>query len=166
MPCAEAAQTGCSTSLLVSVSCANESHLQDISVTDVGHQHWIQAGVACNAESCAEMSCWDTLCVHWMHGCYKCKRMLLLNAIPSGLSWYAGLVSAVGRSNAPSCLQLAGLGHVTSASEWQELLRRCKGTDHLLNQLLNQRDQALHACLVTLQVRLRMLRSAHLVLHC
>lgn len=64
----------------------------------------------------------------------------------------AGLASPVGLSNAPSCIQVAGIDPAISAPGWQQLLQRCSAPDQALNQLLSQHDQALHACLGSMQV--------------
>ncbi|KAK9802038.1 hypothetical protein WJX73_005052 [Symbiochloris irregularis] len=62
-----------------------------------------------------------------------------------------GISNAVGRADAHTCLHVAGLEATTSAPGWQELLRQCRATDHLLSQLLSQHDHALHACLVSMK---------------
>ena len=57
-----------------------------------------------------------------------------------------GLISPVGRPDSPYCLQAAKMGSVTAVPAWHELLKKCGANDYLLSQLLAQRDQALHAC--------------------
>lgn len=64
----------------------------------------------------------------------------------------AGVVAAVGQPNAPSCLRALGLASTSSSPSLQEVVRKCAANDQLLDQLLRQRDHALHACLSMLQV--------------